>query len=102
MHLSLGAVIAVVTAVSIISFAHRARPAIRHDERGYISSFVATLVVLWLIVGTIAAAQRHYFSSSRTNCAKAGTITVTVVTGPLNYMGANPKIKACHVPRPSA
>ena len=40
-------------------------------------------------------------SGSKTNCAKATTITLTILAGPLDYAGANPNIKACHVPRPS-
>jgi hypothetical protein len=58
------------------------------------------IVVIWLIIGGAAAAQRHYFSGSDTNCAKVGTIAGTIVAGPVNYVGANPKIK-CHVPQPS-
>jgi hypothetical protein len=58
------------------------------------------LLVIWLVIGVIAAAQRHYFSGSTTNCAKTGTIAVTIVAGPLNYIGVNPKIK-CKVPQPS-
>ena len=58
------------------------------------------LVVIWLIIGVVAAAQRSYFSSSKANCAKLGTIAVTIVAGPLNYAGVNPKVK-CHVPKPS-
>jgi hypothetical protein len=60
---------------------------------------VATIVVvIWLIIGVIAASQRHYFSSSRVTCAKFGTVVVTVIAGPLNYLGANPKV---HCPAPS-
>ena len=59
------------------------------------------LLVLWLIIGAIAAGQRHYYSGATANCAKAGTIAVTVLAGPLNYVGVNPKIKACRVPQPS-
>ena len=58
------------------------------------------LVVIWLVIGVVAAAQRDYFSSSKANCAKLGTITVTVVAGPLNYAGVNPKVK-CQLPEPS-
>jgi len=58
------------------------------------------IVVIWLIIGGVAAGQRHYFSGSDTNCAKVGTIAVTIVAGPLNYVGANPKI-TCRVPQPS-
>jgi hypothetical protein len=50
------------------------------------------LLVIWLIIGAFAAGQRHYFSSSGSSCAKASTITVTIVAGPLNYVGANPKV----------
>lgn len=61
----------------------------------------SALLLIWLIIGAIAAGQRHYFDSTPTNCAKAGTITVTILAGPLNYVGANPKIGACHLPQPS-
>jgi hypothetical protein len=63
--------------------------------------FVAVLLVLWFIVGAIAAGQRDYFSGSVTDCATASTIAVTVMAGPLNYVGVNPKIHACRVPQPS-
>jgi hypothetical protein len=65
-----------------------------------IGRVLALVVVIWLVIGVLAAGQRHYFSSSDTNCAKVGTITVTILAGPLNYLGANPKIK-CHTPQPS-
>lgn len=58
------------------------------------------IVIVWLLVGVIAATQRHYFSKATTNCAKVGTTAVTIVAGPLNYVGANPKIN-CRAPQPS-
>ena len=58
------------------------------------------LIVIWLIIGAIAGAQRHYYSSDKANCAKAGTIAVTILAGPLNYFGMNPKI-SCTAPKPS-
>jgi hypothetical protein len=61
---------------------------------------VGLLLAIWLIIGGVAAAQRHYFSGGNANCAKVGTIAGTIVAGPLNYFGVNPKIK-CHVPQPS-
>ena len=62
---------------------------------------IGTVVVLvWLLIGVLAAGQRHYFSGSSTNCAKAGTIAATIVVGPLNYLGVNPKVK-CKLPQPS-
>jgi hypothetical protein len=56
--------------------------------------------VIWLIIGAVAAGQRHYYSGGHANCAKAGTIVVTIAAGPLNYFGANPKVH-CKVPKPS-
>ena len=61
---------------------------------------VSLALVVWLAIGAAAAGQRHYYSGSLTNCAKAGTIAVTVLAGPLNYAGVNPKV-SCRVPRPS-
>ncbi|MFE3194186.1 hypothetical protein ACFXHA_34630 [Nocardia sp. NPDC059240] len=61
------------------------------------------LVIIWLIIGAVAAGQRHYFDNQPTNCASTGTIAVTILAGPLNYAGVNPKIHDCDVkiPQPS-
>lgn len=59
------------------------------------------LLVVWLVIGGIAAAQRGYFKGSDATCAKAGTVLVTVIAGPLNYVGVNPKVKNCQLPQPS-
>ncbi len=74
----------------------------RSDRRSSFLPALLTLVVLvWLAIGAIAAGQRHYYGGkSKPTCTKASTIAVTIVAGPLNYMGANPKVK-CHVPQPS-
>jgi hypothetical protein len=61
---------------------------------------VSTLVLIWLVVGVLAAYQRDYFSRADNNCSDVGTILVTVAAGPLNYFGANPRI-ACEAPAPS-
>jgi hypothetical protein len=58
------------------------------------------IVIIWLIIGAIAAGQRGYFSRANTNCASAGTTVVTILAGPLNYLGVNPKIN-CEIPQPS-
>jgi hypothetical protein len=60
----------------------------------------SVLLVIWLIIGAVAAGQRNYYTSSSENCAGAGTIIVTILAGPLNYVGANPKV-SCHLPQPS-
>jgi hypothetical protein len=62
---------------------------------------LVVLLVIWFAIGAIAAAQRHYFESGAANCSHAGTVVVTILAGPLNYAGANPKVGACHVPQPS-
>lgn len=59
------------------------------------------LLVVWLLIGVFAAYQRDYFAGGDTSCAKAGTIALTVVAGPLNYVGVNPKVGDCNVPEPS-
>ena len=58
------------------------------------------LLVIWLIIGALAAGQRGYYGSSSTNCARLGTVLVTILAGPLNYVGANPKV-SCRLPKPS-
>ena len=59
------------------------------------------LVVVWLVIGAIAGAQRHYYNeSATTSCVKAGTIALTILAGPLNYVGVNPKT-SCKLPQPS-
>jgi uncharacterized membrane protein len=62
---------------------------------------LGVLVLVWLLIGVVAAYQRGYFSSGETNCATAGSIALSVVVGPLNYAGVNPKVADCNVPQPS-
>ena len=60
------------------------------------------VLVIWLVIGALAAFQRGYFDdSSEGGCAKVSTVLVTIVAGPLNYVGVNPKIDDCKVPKPS-
>jgi hypothetical protein len=59
------------------------------------------LLVIWLIIGAIAAGQRGYFTGTVGSCTKAGTIAVTILAGPLNYMGVNPKVNCTITVRPS-
>lgn len=58
------------------------------------------VIVIWLLIGAIAAGQRGYYKSDNDSCAKAGTVAVTIIAGPLNYFGLNPKVH-CEVPKPS-
>ena len=63
---------------------------------------IGVIVLIWLVIGVIAAYQRDYFKSGATNCASAGAIALTVVAGPLNYFGVNPKVTDCNLPKPSS
>lgn len=64
--------------------------------------------MVWLLIGLAAAFQRDYFSNDDVNCAEAGTIALTVIAGPLNYLGVNPKTDCpavdvdVEVPQPSS
>ena len=60
----------------------------------------SVLLVIWLIVGAVAAGQRHEFSRAPAGCSQIGTIAVTILAGPLNDIGVNPKI-SCKTPHPS-
>jgi hypothetical protein len=59
------------------------------------------LLVVWLIIGAIAAGQRNYHSVPVSSCTKASTIVVTILAGPLNYLGVNPKVD-CMLPQRSS
>lgn len=61
---------------------------------------IGIVLVVWLLIGVLAAGQRHYYNGKSENCAKASTIAVTIIAGPLNYLGVNPKV-SCKVPQPS-
>jgi hypothetical protein len=61
----------------------------------------AVVLVIWLLIGVFAAYQRNYFNGdSQVNCAEFGTVALTIVAGPLNYVGLNPQI-SCELPQPS-
>ncbi|TDE37712.1 hypothetical protein E1289_03995 [Actinomadura sp. 6K520] len=58
------------------------------------------MLVAWLIVGTLAAGQRDYYTRFDGSCATIATIGITWASGPLNYIGLNPTAD-CKVPQPS-
>ena len=66
-------------------------------------TIIALVVVIWLAIGVLAAYQRDYFTDNRdVNCKSAGDTVLTVLAGPLNYFGANPKVDCkVNVPQPS-
>jgi RND superfamily putative drug exporter len=68
----------------------------RYARRG--GAIIGAIVLVWLLIGVLAAWQRGDFKTGETNCATAGTIAQTVITGPLNYAGANPKVTHPNTP----
>ena len=69
-------------------------------KRGF-GGILGVIVVIWLVIGAFAAFQRGYFGDDKdVNCKKVGDTVLTIVAGPLNYVGVNPKIE-CTVPQPS-
>ena len=65
------------------------------------TKLVGLVLVVWLLVGALAAFQRGYFGDDRSvRCKTFADTALTVVAGPLNYVGVNPKVK-CRVPQPS-
>jgi hypothetical protein len=79
--------------------------------RGYASSqmmvpltearmhFGSVFLVLWLVIGGVAAAQRGDYTD-HLDCSSASTIGVTILAGPLNYTGVDPHVN-CSTPQPS-
>lgn len=63
---------------------------------------IGVIALIWLLIGVLAAWQRDYFKNGETNCATAGTIALTVLAGPLNYAGVNPKVTNCNMPKPGS
>jgi hypothetical protein len=51
----------------------------------------SVLLVIWLVIGGLAAAQRGDYKGP-VDCTMAATTAVTVAAGPFNYMGLDPHI----------
>ncbi len=62
--------------------------------------FGSLLLLIWMVIGGVAAGQRGDFRGPVDTCSTASTIAATVLAGPLNYVGVNPDI-SCTTPRPS-
>ena len=62
----------------------------------------SVLLAIWLLIGVLAAWQRDYFEGNdNPDCERASTIGITIVAGPLNYLGVNPTVEECRLPEPS-
>lgn len=66
-------------------------------------NLIGIVVIVWLVIGVLAAFQRGYLTNKNSvSCHSFGDTALTVVAGPLNYVGVNPKVH-CSVktPQPS-
>ena len=64
-------------------------------------NLIGIIVIVWLVVGVLAAFQRGYLNGDKdVSCRSFGDTALTVIAGPLNYVGVNPKV-TCNVPQPS-
>jgi hypothetical protein len=62
---------------------------------------IGVVIGAWLVIGAIAAGQRGYFDDDRAASCKTGANTgLTVLAGPTNYVGVDPKVN-CTTPKPS-
>jgi hypothetical protein len=59
------------------------------------------VLILWLIIGAVAAGQRHDYTHPPGNCSQVATSAVTILAGPLNYVGVDPEVSCHHLPQPS-
>jgi hypothetical protein len=51
----------------------------------------SVILVVWLVIGGFAAAQRGDYEGPG-NCSRAATTAITILAGPLNYTGVNPHV----------
>ena len=54
--------------------------------------WVWVILFVWLLIGALAAGQRGYYTGASANCSGVGTILVTILFGPVNYLGGDPKL----------
>jgi len=68
-----------------------------------VRTILGVIVIIWLVIGAFAAYQRGYYGSKQdVACKTVGDTALTIIAGPLNYTGVNPKITChVHVPQPS-
>jgi hypothetical protein len=85
-----------------------ARRCVKTYPAGYwwvmMRSLIGLVVIAWLVIGVIAAGQRGYFGDGQdVSCKEFSDTALTIVAGPLNYMGVNPKVECedVDVPEPS-
>jgi hypothetical protein len=66
-------------------------------------NLIGIVVIVWLLIGVLAAYQRGYLTDEKdVTCKTFGDTALTIIAGPLDYLGVNPKVD-CNVkaPQPS-
>jgi hypothetical protein len=58
---------------------------------------ISVMFAVWLVIGAVAAGQRHYVGHGVPSCDVAGTLAATIAAGPLNYQGVDPVV-SCSEP----
>jgi hypothetical protein len=58
----------------------------------------SVLLVIWLVIGGIAAGQRGDYKHPL-DCSSVSTTAVTILAGPFNYANVDPHI-SCTTPQP--
>jgi hypothetical protein len=57
-----------------------------------VKSILFIFVIIWFILGASAANDRGYFDAGRQHdCDFTGSALLTVVAGPLNFVGLRPR-----------
>jgi hypothetical protein len=51
----------------------------------------SVILAIWLVIGGLAAGQRGEYSGP-IDCGRAATAALTILAGPLNYAGVNPRV----------
>jgi hypothetical protein len=55
-------------------------------------TFLMIVVIIWFVLGASVANDRGYFDTSKPrNCSFVGSAMLTVVAGPINYLGFHPR-----------
>jgi hypothetical protein len=60
------------------------------------------MATAWLVTGIVASGQRGYFGNDEAVSCKTGADTgLTILIGPVNYLGVNPTVDCPGTPQPS-
>jgi hypothetical protein len=63
---------------------------------------LGVIVTAWLVIGIIASGQRGYFGNEEAVSCKTGADTgLTILIGPVNYLGVNPTVDCPGTLQPS-